>query len=92
MYSAFVIGAAVFRSGVPLDTVAHRRAAQTGWVSSSFDVRQLIAASDGLHPGLGVQLYFEPAGAPRELIGRVGPPAVRCRTRASPRLTAARAG
>ncbi|HTA36089.1 MAG TPA: EAL domain-containing protein [Solirubrobacteraceae bacterium] len=64
--------AAFYRAGAPLDTVAERRAAVVGWVSSSFDLPELIRAALNDHPGLGVALYHVNPQAPRELIARVG--------------------
>jgi diguanylate cyclase (GGDEF)-like protein len=70
--SNFFIEAAFYRRGAPLASVAQRRAALAGWVSSSFDIPALIGSAVGSHRGLAVALYHSNPGQPLELMGRTG--------------------
>ena len=47
-----------YRTGVPLASVAQRRAAVRGWALASFDVNALIGEAIGRNRGLGVSLRF----------------------------------
>ncbi len=72
--STFFIEGASYRRGVALMSVAQRRAALVGWVSSSFDIHSLIRSAIGEHRGLGVTLYHRNPGQRSELMGRTGAP------------------
>jgi diguanylate cyclase (GGDEF)-like protein len=73
--STFFIEGASYRRGAILTSVAQRRAALIGWVSSSFDIHALIRSAIGDHHGLSVMLYHGNPGQGAELMGRVGAPA-----------------
>ncbi len=70
--SNFFIEAAFYRPGAPLATVAQRRAALAGWVSSAFDIPALIGPTVGSHRSLAVALYHSNPGQPLELMGQTG--------------------
>jgi diguanylate cyclase (GGDEF)-like protein len=70
--SNFFVEAAVYRRGASLSSVAARRAAVAGWVSSSFDIPALIGSAIGEHHGLAVALYHRNPDKPYELMGRAG--------------------
>ncbi|MGH2859931.1 MAG: putative bifunctional diguanylate cyclase/phosphodiesterase [Solirubrobacteraceae bacterium] len=63
---------AVYRSGMPLDTVAQRRAATIAWIMSSFDVRSLIRAAIGTNHHLKVAVYHTDPGQSPGLYGVAG--------------------
>jgi diguanylate cyclase (GGDEF)-like protein len=69
--TVFVEGA-FYRHGAVLASVAQRRAAVRGWVSSSFNIDALIAEAVGVYRGLSVALYHQNPGQRQELIGSVG--------------------
>ncbi len=71
-HSLVAIGAAVYRRGAPLATVPARRAALTGFISTSFDSGALIQSLLVGHRSLTVALYHRNIGGPLELIGRAG--------------------
>jgi diguanylate cyclase (GGDEF)-like protein len=64
--------ASFYRRGAQLTSVARRRAAVLGWVSSSFDIPALIRSAMNGHGSLGVALFHVNPDAPAELVGRVG--------------------
>ncbi|HTD58606.1 MAG TPA: EAL domain-containing protein [Solirubrobacteraceae bacterium] len=70
--STFFIEGASYRRGVSLASVAQRRAALVGWVSSSFEIPTLIRSAIGGHRGLAVTLYHSNPGQRRELLGQAG--------------------
>jgi diguanylate cyclase (GGDEF)-like protein len=70
--STFFIEGASYKRGAVLASVAQRRAALVGWVSSSFDIPTLIRSAIGEHSGLAVALYHGNPGQRPELMGRVG--------------------
>jgi diguanylate cyclase (GGDEF)-like protein len=72
--STFFIEGASYRHGATLVSVAQRRAALLGWVSSSFDIHSLIQSAIGEHRGLNVTLYHRNPGQRSELMGRTGGP------------------
>ena len=49
--------AAYYRRGAPIATSAQRRAAVTGWISSSFDLDAALRAVTSDQPGLSVSLF-----------------------------------
>jgi diguanylate cyclase (GGDEF)-like protein len=63
---------AFYRRGALLTSIAARRTALLGWVSSSFDVPALIRAATNGHGGLGVALFHVNPNTPAQLIGRIG--------------------
>jgi diguanylate cyclase (GGDEF)-like protein len=71
-FKLVAIGAAVYRRGGPLATVAERRAAATGVIGTSFDSTALIASVLAGRQSLVLALYHRNAGGPLELIGRAG--------------------
>jgi diguanylate cyclase (GGDEF)-like protein len=72
--STFFIEGASYRRGAKLTSIAQRRAALIGWVSSSFDIHALIRSAIGEHRGLSVTLYHSNPGQRPELMGRAGAP------------------
>jgi diguanylate cyclase (GGDEF)-like protein len=68
--SNFFIEAAFYRRGASLATVAHRRAALVGWISTSFDIPTLIGSAVGARRDIAVALYHSNPGRPLELMGR----------------------
>jgi diguanylate cyclase (GGDEF)-like protein len=72
--STFFIEGASYRHGASLASVAQRRAALIGWVSSSFDIPTLIRSAVGEHRGIAVALYHSNPGQSLELMGRAGAP------------------
>jgi diguanylate cyclase (GGDEF)-like protein len=72
--SSLIVEAAVYRSGVPLSTVAQRRAAVLGWVLGSFDITSLMRSALGGQHRLAVTLYHANPGLGPEFIGRMGNP------------------
>jgi diguanylate cyclase (GGDEF)-like protein len=65
------IGAAVYRRGAPITTVAARRAAVTGIIGTTFDGTALIRSVIGAQ-SLTMALYHRDTGGPLQLIGRAG--------------------
>jgi len=70
--SSLLIEVAAYRQGVPLKSVAQRRAAVLGWVLGSFDVDSLVSASLAGAHHLGITLYHENPGLGPEFIGSAG--------------------
>jgi diguanylate cyclase (GGDEF)-like protein len=71
--TTLVVESAVYRQGVPLATVAERRAQVRGWVLGSFDIGKLLSSSLAGEHGLAVTLYHQDSGQARpEFIGRTG--------------------
>jgi diguanylate cyclase (GGDEF)-like protein len=68
-----VLVAPFYRPGASLATVAQRRAAIAGWVSSSLDLPALIRASLGGEKGLEVSVYHRNA---EQLVTQFGQPAL----------------
>lgn len=68
------IGAAIYRRGASLRSVAARRAAVIGWIWSSVDMPSVIRAALGIHRGLAVTLYHRDANRGLELAGAAGAP------------------
>jgi diguanylate cyclase (GGDEF)-like protein len=68
--STFFIQSAVYKRGARLSSVAQRRGAVIGWVSSSFDVKSLIRSTIAEHRGLGVTLLHANPGQTPQVIGR----------------------
>jgi diguanylate cyclase (GGDEF)-like protein len=66
------IGEAVYRRGVPLATVADRRASFRGIIGTSFDSSTLLQPLLARHTSLTLALYHRNTGGPLQLIGRVG--------------------
>jgi diguanylate cyclase (GGDEF)-like protein len=63
---------AFYRVGAPLKTVAERRAAVLGWVSSSFSVQALARTALEPHTHLSIALYHSERGRPLVHIGGAG--------------------
>jgi diguanylate cyclase (GGDEF)-like protein len=70
-HALVAIGAAVYRRGAPITTVAARRAAVTGIVGTTFDSATLIGSVVGAR-SLTMALYHRDSGGPLQLIGRAG--------------------
>jgi diguanylate cyclase (GGDEF)-like protein len=70
--SSFFIEGAFYKRGAILASVAQRRAALIGWVSSSFDIPALLRSAVGEHRGLAVTLYHSNPGRRPELMGQAG--------------------
>ncbi len=70
-HSPVAIGAAVYRRGAPITTVAERRAALTGLIGTTFDSAALIRSVVGAQ-SLTIALYHRDIGGPLTLIGRAG--------------------
>jgi diguanylate cyclase (GGDEF)-like protein len=70
--SLVAVGEAVYRRGMPLATVAERRAALTGVIGTSFDGAALIGPLLAGHRSLSLALYHRNVGGPLQLIGRAG--------------------
>jgi len=70
--STLFIEAAFYRRGAPLASVAQRRAALAGWISSSFQIEAVIGQAIAGHRGISVALYHRNPGQPEEFIARVG--------------------
>jgi diguanylate cyclase (GGDEF)-like protein len=70
--SMVALGVAVYRRGVPLHTVAQRRAAVIGYIATTFDSDALVAFVVARHGSITVALYHSNPGAKPELIGRAG--------------------
>ncbi len=70
-HSLVAIGAAVYRRGASIATVAARRAALTGLIGTTFDATALIRDVVGTR-SLTVALYHQDIGGPTQLIARVG--------------------
>jgi diguanylate cyclase (GGDEF)-like protein len=73
--SLVAIGAAVYRSGAPVATVAQRRKAVIGYISTTFDPSSLVDAALASRHTLSIALYHRNPGGPLQLIGRSGPSA-----------------
>ena len=71
-FSLVAIGAAVYRPGARLATVAERRAARTGVIGTSFDSAALIGPLLAGQRSLAVTLYHRNTAGPLQLIGRAG--------------------
>lgn len=70
--SLVAVGEAVYRRGMPLATVAERRAALTGVIGTSFAAGTLIGPLLAGHRSLSLALYHRNIGGPPQLIGRAG--------------------
>jgi diguanylate cyclase (GGDEF)-like protein len=70
--SLVAVGEAVYRRGMPLATVAERRAALTGVIGTSFDGGALIGPLLAGRWSLALALYHRNIGGPLQLIGRAG--------------------
>jgi len=68
-----ILETAVYRTGMPLASVAQRRAAVLGWVIGSFDISSLLESALGGDHDLAVTLYHANPGMGLELIGHTGP-------------------
>jgi diguanylate cyclase (GGDEF)-like protein len=71
--SLVAIGAAVYREGAPIATVAERRAATSGSIGTTFDSGALVRSALGAHRSLTLALYHQNIGGPVQLIDRVAP-------------------
>jgi diguanylate cyclase (GGDEF)-like protein len=69
--SPVAIGAAVYRRGAPITTVAERRAAEMGFIGTTFDSAALIRSVVGRR-SLTMALYHRNSGGPFQLVGRAG--------------------
>ncbi len=69
-----LLESAVYRRGAPVATVAERRAAQSAWLLSSFDIPAVIHTALNGNQRLTVQLYYRNPGSAAALIGADGPP------------------
>jgi diguanylate cyclase (GGDEF)-like protein len=69
--SLVAIGAAVYRRGASIATVAARRAALAGLIGTTFDSAELIRSVVGTR-SLTIALYHRDAGGPALLVGRAG--------------------
>jgi diguanylate cyclase (GGDEF)-like protein len=68
------IGAAVYRAGAPIATVAQRRAAAIGVIATSFDAEALVRQVLAGHDRLAVSLYHtNPGGKPALIAGAARP-------------------
>ena len=63
---------AVYRRGARLSSIAQRRAALIGWVSSSFDVKSLMRSAIAEHHGLAMTLSHANPGHSPQVLGRTG--------------------
>jgi diguanylate cyclase (GGDEF)-like protein len=70
--SLVAIGAAVYRRGASIATVAARRAALTGFIGTTFDSATTIGAVLPRRPSVTLALYHRNASGPLQLIGRAG--------------------
>ncbi len=70
--SIVAIGAAVYRAGAPIATVAERRAAVISYISTTFDSRSMLRAVLATHRTLSLALYHRNPGGAQQLIGRAG--------------------
>jgi diguanylate cyclase (GGDEF)-like protein len=70
--SLVAIGAAVYRRGAPLATIAERRAAVTGFIATSFDGATLIQSLLVGRGSLTLNLFHTNVGGSPELISRAG--------------------
>ena len=66
------IGAAVYRPGAPLATVAQRRAAAIGFIATTFDTRALIQATLAGHGTLAIALHHANPGGHSTLLADAG--------------------
>jgi diguanylate cyclase (GGDEF)-like protein len=66
------IGAAVYRHGASLSSVAARRSAVIGWIWNSVDMPAVIKTALGVHRGLAVTLYHRDANRGVEGAGMAG--------------------
>jgi diguanylate cyclase (GGDEF)-like protein len=69
--SLVAIGAAVYRRGALITTVEGRRAAEEGFIGTTFDSAALIRSIVGRRP-LTMALYHQSSVGPPQLIGRAG--------------------
>jgi len=71
--TTLILESAVYRQGVPLNTVAERLRDVRGWVLGSFDIGTLLRSSLHGEHGLTVTLYHQdPGQGPLEFIGSTG--------------------
>jgi diguanylate cyclase (GGDEF)-like protein len=68
------VGAAVYRQGASVRTVAQRRAAVIGWVWTSIGASAAMQAALERHRGLRLTLLHRNPGGVTQLIGRAGAP------------------
>jgi diguanylate cyclase (GGDEF)-like protein len=73
LHTIFLEGA-FYRANAPLDTVADRRAAVTGWLLSSFDMDAVLRVALGHNRGLEVELYHTNPGERPTLVSLRGKP------------------
>ena len=73
--SLVAIGAAVYRSGASIATVAQRRSARIGYISTTFDPSVMVHAALASRHTLSIALYHRNPSGPMQLIGRSGPTA-----------------
>ncbi len=66
------LGAAVYRRGAHVATVAQRRAAVIAWVWTSFDAPTALQTALRAHPDLRLTLYYRNPGGGVQLVGRAG--------------------
>jgi diguanylate cyclase (GGDEF)-like protein len=72
--SIVAIGAAVYRSGAPIATVAERRAAVIGYISTTFDPTSMLRSVVANHHTVSLALYHSNPGGALQLVGRFGQP------------------
>ncbi len=70
-HTLVAIGAAVYRRGASITTIAARRAAVTGIIGTTFDSAALIRSVVGARL-MTMALYHRDTGGPLQLIGRAG--------------------
>ncbi len=66
------IGAAVYKRGARLDSIAARRASVTGWIWNSVDMQAVIKAALGVHRGIAMTLSHRDANRGVEPVGSAG--------------------
>jgi diguanylate cyclase (GGDEF)-like protein len=66
------IGEAVYRHGMPVQTIAERRAAITGVIGTSFDGQALVRPLLAGHRSLSLTLYHRNIGGPLQIVGHAG--------------------
>jgi diguanylate cyclase (GGDEF)-like protein len=66
------LGAAVYRQGASVATVAQRRAAVIAWVWTSFDAPAALKTALRAHPDLRLALYYRNPGGGVQRVGRAG--------------------
>jgi diguanylate cyclase (GGDEF)-like protein len=66
------IGAAVYRAGAPIATVAQRRDAAIGYIATTFDAKALLGQLLASHHTLAISLYHANPGGRLALIASAG--------------------